>query len=323
MTTDSLTRTIAVDAPARLHLGFLDLNGDLGRTFGSIGLAVDQPSTRLTLAPATVDSITGLEQARARRAIDALRHQFEIVGRYHLHIDAAIPAHTGLGSGTQLSIAIATALAKLEGIADSPRVLGEKLNRGARSAIGIGAFERGGFIVDGGRGALDAAPPILVQHDFPPEWRAILVFDPNDVGVHGNTETTAFDRLPPLPASSVGEVCRLVLMRLLPGLVERDLPSFGAALTEIQEIVGRHFAPAQGGGIWTSDAVCDITTALKAAGAHGIGQSSWGPTGFAFADSQLAAERLYHSLVEDAKARGVTLQIVKGRNAGADVAFAR
>ena len=32
---------VRVVAPARLHLGFLDLNGGLGRMFGSIGLAVD------------------------------------------------------------------------------------------------------------------------------------------------------------------------------------------------------------------------------------------------------------------------------------------
>ncbi len=29
-------------APARLHLGFLDLNGGLGRRFGSLGLAPPQ-----------------------------------------------------------------------------------------------------------------------------------------------------------------------------------------------------------------------------------------------------------------------------------------
>ena len=46
------TTTIEVTAPARLHLGFLDLNGGLGRRFGSIGLAVDQPATRLTVARA-------------------------------------------------------------------------------------------------------------------------------------------------------------------------------------------------------------------------------------------------------------------------------
>src|SRR4026208_2452940 len=40
---------VRVGAPARLHLGFLDRNGGLGRMFGSIGLAVDVPRTELVL----------------------------------------------------------------------------------------------------------------------------------------------------------------------------------------------------------------------------------------------------------------------------------
>jgi predicted sugar kinase len=44
--------TVTVSAAARLHLGFLDLNGGLGRTFGSIGLAIDGFDTRLVLRSA-------------------------------------------------------------------------------------------------------------------------------------------------------------------------------------------------------------------------------------------------------------------------------
>ena len=40
---------VEVIAPGRLHIGFLDLNGGLGRRFGSIGLAIDQPEVRLRL----------------------------------------------------------------------------------------------------------------------------------------------------------------------------------------------------------------------------------------------------------------------------------
>src|SRR3546814_14422204 len=40
---------VEVSVPARLHLGFVDLNGGLGRRFGSLGIALDTPQTRLTL----------------------------------------------------------------------------------------------------------------------------------------------------------------------------------------------------------------------------------------------------------------------------------
>ena len=45
-------RKVVISAAARLHLGFLDLHGGLGRRFGSIGIAIDGPVTRLSLARA-------------------------------------------------------------------------------------------------------------------------------------------------------------------------------------------------------------------------------------------------------------------------------
>jgi beta-ribofuranosylaminobenzene 5'-phosphate synthase len=52
--------SVMVTAAARLHLGFLDMNGGLGRRFGSLGLAIDRPSTRLTLRRASVPSAEGM-----------------------------------------------------------------------------------------------------------------------------------------------------------------------------------------------------------------------------------------------------------------------
>jgi beta-ribofuranosylaminobenzene 5'-phosphate synthase len=40
---------VRVVAPARLHLGFLDLHGGLGRKFGSLGVTLDEPRTALTV----------------------------------------------------------------------------------------------------------------------------------------------------------------------------------------------------------------------------------------------------------------------------------
>ncbi|MFD0935973.1 GHMP kinase, partial [Methylobacterium trifolii] len=44
---DAPVSAVEVEAPARLHFGFLDLHGGLGRRFGSIGLAIDAPAVRL------------------------------------------------------------------------------------------------------------------------------------------------------------------------------------------------------------------------------------------------------------------------------------
>lgn len=310
-------RAITVSAPARLHLGFVDLNGSLGRKYGSIGLAVDQPATVITVSTAREFRATGPEADRAAKALRRFSEIYAGGAPFEAHVESAIPAHAGLGSGTQLALAIGAAILELSGSAASAQSLGEVVERGARSAIGITAFEHGGFIVDGGRGPSGHAPPPIVRLDFPREWRAILVLDPRDVGVHGEKETAAFKALPEFSEALSGHLCRLTLMRLLPGIVEKDIAAFGSALSEIQAIVGTHFSAAQGGEPWSSPAVGRIVRRLGEAGATGLGQSSWGPTGFAFTDSEAAAQRLYSSLVEEAKANGLDLKIVQGRNIGA------
>jgi beta-ribofuranosylaminobenzene 5'-phosphate synthase len=315
----SAAGAVRVIAPARLHLGFLDLNGNLGRRFGSIGLAIDRPATELALTRARAFKAEGPDRERALKALRRYAEAFSSHGAFELDIRSAIPRHSGLGSGTQLALAVGAALMALEGREQSAEELGELVERGARSAIGMGAFEKGGFIVDGGRGTLDRAPPILVRSDFPENWRVLLIMDTHTSGVHGDAEAEAFARLPPLPESASAHVCRLVLMQLVPGLMEANIATFGAALTEIQSIVGGHFAAAQGGSPWTSPAVGRIASKLREHGAFGIGQSSWGPTGFAFTESKEIAASLYDSLIEAARAEGLDMLIARGRNKGASI----
>ena len=313
------TGAVRVVAPARLHLGFLDLNGDLGRRFGSIGLAIDRPATELVLSHSRQFNAEGPDAERAIAALRRLAGMLGLTGTYRLQVASAIPSHAGLGSGTQLALAVGAALLALEGIERNPSDIAAFLDRGARSAIGMAAFETGGFIVDGGRGAADRQPPILMRSEFPDAWRILLVIDPRATGVHGEAEATAFADLSPLPKDDAAHVCRLVLMQLAPGLLEADIAAFGAAVSQIQLIIGGYFAAAQGGGPWASPAVGRIAQKLKAAGAFGIGQSSWGPTGFAFAPSKEIADRLYISSSEAARAEGLEILIARGRNRGASV----
>lgn len=310
--------TVRVTAPARLHLGFLDLNGALGRRFGSIGLAVDRPATRLTVSHSEANTVSGAESARALALVQKFSRS-AASGGYAVDVERAIPAHAGLGSGTQLALAIGAAIARLEGRELRDSDIAAAGARGARSGIGLAAFTHGGFIVDGGRGSADAPPPVTIRVDFPEAWRVLLIIDQHHAGVSGDAESEAFANLPDFPQASAAHICHLVLMRMVPALRDVDIDAFGAAVTEIQQIVGGHFAHQQGGSPWTSPAVGRYAERLRAAGATGIGQSSWGPTGFAFAPSEEAAVRLYHSLVEEAKAEGLDIAIARGRNGGARI----
>ena len=86
-----------------------------------------------------------------------------------------------------------------------------------------GKIDGGALRVDGGRGALDAPPPIVVQMPFPAEWRMVLIFDHACRGLHGAAEKEAFRVLPPYKAGLADRLSRLVLMRALPALAERDI----------------------------------------------------------------------------------------------------
>lgn len=311
--------SVTVTAAARLHLGFLDLNGGLGRSFGSLGLAIGRPATRLTLHRAAAHAAEGPDSDRAARHLARLADRLGLKGAYRLTIHEAIPAHAGLGSGTQLALAVAAALRRLESFPPDPSNDALFLARGGRSGIGLGIFERGGLIVDGGRGARTATPPVIARMDFPPAWRVIIVLDPGAKGVHGEEERAAFAGLGKFSAAAAAEICRLVLIKALPALAEQDIWAFGEAITRLQDIAGNYFAPAQGGAHFASAAVARVIGELRRRGAKGVGQSSWGPTGFAFAGGESEARQLCDLVRDEALAQGLDLMICKGVNHGAAV----
>ncbi|HUI20338.1 MAG TPA: beta-ribofuranosylaminobenzene 5'-phosphate synthase family protein [Methylocella sp.] len=309
--------SVTVTAPARLHLGFLDLNGGLGRRFGSLGLAIGRPATRLTLRRAAALSTDGPEAERASAYLARLAAHFGLATTYALTIHEAIPAHAGLGSGTQLALAVAAALRRLEGLPPDHAHDALLLRRGARSGIGLGVFERGGFIVDGGHGPRTATPPVIARMDFPRQWRVLIVLDPRTEGVHGGEEHAAFARLANFEAALAAEICRLVLIKALPALAEQDIGAFGDAIARLQEIAGNYFAPAQGGAPYASAAVGRVMSELRRHGAKGTGQSSWGPTGFAFAADAKEARRLCDLAGPTATELGLDLAVCNGVNHGA------
>jgi predicted sugar kinase len=120
-------------------------------------------------------------------------------------------------------------------------------------------------------------------------------------------------------AANAARLCRLVLMQALPALAEHDLANFGAAIKELQIGLGDYFAPAQGGSRFMSPAVAAVLDTLDGAGAFGIGQSSWGPTGFAFAPTPDEAARLATVAAPQARSRGLDIRICQALNRGAQI----
>jgi beta-RFAP synthase len=313
-----MAKCVTVAVGARLHLGFLDLNGGLGRRFGSLGLALDAPETILELSRDSADSAEGPQAERAAGYVGKLAKHLGLPDGHRIVIREAIPAHAGLGSGTQLALAGAAALRRLHGLALAVEADALVLDRAARSGLGTGLFVHGGIALDGGRGADGRPAPIIARLPAPESWHILLVLDRKAEGVHGADEVAAFKSLPIFPAELAGHLCRVALMQALPAVAESDLPAFGRAVTEIQKRVGDYFGAVQGGRFASSDVAAVLET-LAASGVEGYGQSSWGPTGFAFAASYAEAERLRGIAAGIAAAKKLELKIVKGRNRGAAI----
>jgi beta-ribofuranosylaminobenzene 5'-phosphate synthase len=309
--------SVTVTVPARLHLGFLDLNGGLGRRFGSIGLAINGLKTSITFNAASQLRVTGPENERVRGYLQAMQRALHIEDSCHVRIDEVVPAHAGLGSGTQIALAVAAGVRRLYGLPLDVRSDAIRLERGARSGVGIGLFDHGGLVVDGGRGALTTAAPVVSRMPFPEQWRILVVLDPHRQGVHGPDEREVFSKLAPSSDAEAAHLCRLVLMKALPALAECDIAGFGSAIKEMQVLLGDYFAAIQGGSRFSSPDVAAALAALEDEGAYGIGQSSWGPTGFAFAPSAEEANRLVESIYRHPRCRDLDIRTVAGLNHGA------
>ena len=312
-------QNVTVRAPARLHLGFVDLGGALGRKFISAGIAIEGFGTAITVSAQKKFEAKGPSSERALNFARTLYEKWNLDGGCKVTVHESIPEHSGLGSGTQLALSMGAGIAKLWEIDVDILELADMLGRGARSGIGVAAFQQGGLIVDGGRGQQTRVPPTIVRHPFPEAWRILLVLDQSDSGLHGSSESDAFSTLPRFSDQCAGFLSRQVLARILPGIVENNIREFGLGISEIQARVGDYFAPAQGGR-YTSAAVAQVIEYLAEKKVAGVGQSSWGPTGFGFFDSDTAA----HSMLRELQTRFTHLpqlgyKVVKGNNRGATV----
>jgi beta-RFAP synthase len=137
--------------------------------------------------------------------------------------------------------------------------------------------------------------------------------------LHGEHETAAFQALPAFPETLAGHLCRLVLMQALPALAEREIDGFGKAIGEIQRITGDYFAPAQGGR-FASPAVAEALAWFESQGIAGVGQSSWGPTGFAIVAGDVRATEVARNAQSRwGDAGALQFLVCGGRNSGGDV----
>lgn len=301
---------VMVTTSARLHFGFYDLSGG----FGSLGLSLDAPETIIEFIKSEKQLIVAKNHKYVAEIVDNLIKALKIDKSVSVIILQTIPEHAGLGSGTQLALTIGAGLNALFGLGLNANYIALQAKRGARSGIGIAAFSQGGFLVDSGK--LEQEIPAIVQRQvFPDAWRVLLVSDAAHQGVHGAAESKAFRTLQ--PASN--NLRDMVLNHMAPALQRADLLAFGAYMRDLQAYNGDYFAPIQGGH-YASANVAAVLAWMQNNGVACVGQSSWGPTGFAILESQQQADALQASVSKAfASKSNISFQLVRGKNTGATI----
>ena len=314
---------VYVKTPARLHLGLIDLNGDLGRLFGGLGVGIDRPNVILEAQRSEKLAIAGEKTEQVKTLAERFLETYSIKSSASIQVKQVIPEHAGLGSGTQLALALATALAKLFGVKASVQELAEVMGRGKRTSVGTTIFDQGGFVVDGGKSTSEKRfPATIFRQPFPQDWRFVVAIPDVNKGLAKSEETAAFKALSPMKAEAAGRMCRLTMMKLLPALVERDIKSFGEALTQIQIVIGDYFAEVQG-GTYSSQTATEGIALMQKLGAYGAGQSSWGPAFYGVTQKEKAKEIQLKVKAFLSKGVGGQVFVAKANNRGAYIKVTR
>ena len=329
-----MPRASEVRTGARLHFGPLASGAKTGRCFGGIGMMVAEPAIAFRVIEHPVERCLGCSRETSER-IRGLRAVFEGLvtspmrhdrregdpGRSPLSWEFDTPPveHAGFGTGTQLSLAVASVLARRE---PSPwptlREIGQRCGRGRRSAIGLHGFEQGGFLVDAGQAGPGALGELAVRLPVPEAWR-VVILRPRDSGpgLHGAKELAAFEALPAMAPVLTDRLCRLTLMEILPALQSGDCLAFGAAVAEYGRSIGHYFAPVQG-GVFADPRVRELERDWPELGQRLV-QSSWGPAVVTFAPTEGVALEIRREIEEHCGSQHWHIEIVSPLNAGATI----
>lgn len=324
--------SVTVTTGSRLHFGLLAHRPHTGREYGGVGVMIDSPGWTLRVEKLTGDSECRIQTAPqvAAAAPDVKSRVEKIVSRcrevtpetgwsVRVSVETAIPSHRGLGSGTQLALALARGLDIV--LADGKRQADELARiagRGLRSAVGTWGFELGGCIFEGGRTHDDPVGRFISQVPVPSDWRFVLITPQSGVGLSGGEEATAFERLSGMATGLTAELCRIAAMELLPALQADDFQPAADALGRYGQLAGEYFAPIQN-GVFLHSAMNDLSERLRADGYVGFAQTSWGPTCFVMCDSDSMAQDVCRAVQQSSIADDMTLDVVAPRNRRADV----
>jgi len=309
---------VRIRTPSRIHLGFYNIRYK-NVMFGSIGLTVNRPFYDITFERCDEIEVMSSDSSKIREIFKITEKVLDAIGLpggLRMRIRSYIDRHIGLGSTTQLLMAIISAVDRLYGIKVDPWTLFKNIGRRNVSGVGVAGFLKGGFIVDSGW--RDKRPPqVIMRHPFPRDWRIILIVPKRERGFSEDVEERYL--MPKNPSPDLRrELLEHAFLGIIPGVVNKDFKMFTYHLEMLDRALGKYYEDIQGGRYLSRHAQ-DIVSILKDLGGRGIGQSSWGPTIYSFFESEKRAIGAYKALKKKFDKLGLSVDVIicKGQNRGA------
>ncbi len=287
---------IDITTGSRLHFGLICNTLHAPWRFGGIGVMLRQPAWRLIIAPiaASTDTIhadTGVAD-RIHEFLARIRSHQD-VSSLHIEVHQNLALHTGLGSGTQLGLALSAAIEVMthRRLQEDPFQLAQLADRAERSAIGTIGFARGGFLIDHGESTGATLNRRVDRIDVPEEWRFVLVHPADSQGLSGEKERAFFGQRVHMPPPLIEDLGQQILSQIAPAVRECRFEQFTTSLEHFGQTVGAFYAGEQG-GVFAHPAMAQLVSHLRANGVSGMAQSSWGPLIAVPAASQDHAEKI-------------------------------
>lgn len=321
---------VIIKTPSRLHFCLIDMNGSLGRINGSLGLALNYPNFILEAIPSNDLKVIGNQTRLVKEAALNFYNKVKVDSKTRLSIKRVIPRHIGLGSTTQTLLGVGTALSHIHKLDLNAVRLAKIMSRGGTSGIGVYAHQFGGLILDGGHEAKITdrnelfvpssvsnlpPPPVLFRDNFPREWKFVISIPNEKKGLHGLKEVNIFKERCPVPSEDVDRICRIILIKMLPALLEKNIEEFGSGLTSLQNL---GFARTAHDLVHPTVKACMNFMLEK--GAYGAGQSSFGPATYGLVEGEEEAKELSEKTKKFLnKFEGGTVFYSEANNSGVEV----
>jgi beta-ribofuranosylaminobenzene 5'-phosphate synthase len=292
---------VIIRTGCRLHFTLIDMNAELGRVDGGVGVGLKSPGWTVEVSRDRQWAVDGA----IRSLIGPLKKTLGLRSPLQVKVGGGIPGHVGLGSKTQLALALASGLAAFDSKASklSVRELARIVGRGGTSGIGVTTFEKGGLILDGGhsygekggffpsRYSKVGTPPVLARFEVPSSWYFVVGI-PKGRLIEGKDEAEAFKENTPVTGKDVGAVTRTIIMNMLPAVVEDDIEAFGKAVGRLQTM---GFKRAE--NRLQVPEVRLLQRKMVDLGASGAGLSSFGPACFCIMRGKKAANEMVSELL--------------------------